>query len=472
MIRRLEQSADEVSIPANVYANEARVIAFRAALAAAEDDRAQRVAQFQLALELLRAGRPEEAIPLFEDVLDRVRTSERTMPRNVATATRYLALAYLRLGEQMNCLQRHATDSCLFPIRGSGVHVDQQGSRAAEDLYASLLREQPNDLDSRWLLNIAAMTLGDYPDGVPEAWRIDPSAFASQDRMPRFYDIAPALGIAEFGLAGGVATEDFDGDGYIDIMCSSWGPRDQLKLFRNQGDGTFRDQTAGAGLFGITGGLNLIHADYDNDGAPDVLVLRGAWCGELGRVPNSLLRNLGDGTFEDVTDAAGVLSFFPTQTAVWADFDRDGQLDLFIGNESSPPLRHPCELYRNNGDGTFTECAASAGVAHLGYVKGVVAGDVDGDRWPDLYLSCDGEPNVLFRNLGAVRGWRNHVSRRHGLRRRAPADRELPHLVLRRGQRRRPRPVRGRVWNRLRRRRRGVLPRYPSPRRAAATLPQ
>jgi hypothetical protein len=85
---------------------------------------------------------------------------------------------------------------------------------------------------------------------------------------------------------------------------------------------------------------------------------------------------------------------------VWFDFNNDGWLDLFIGNESTPDDVHPCELYRNNGDGTFTECASSAGVANIGFVKAVVSGDFDNDTWPDLFLSRKGMPNVLYRNEG------------------------------------------------------------------------
>ena len=107
-----------------------------------------------------------------------------------------------------------------------------------------------------------------------------------------------------------------------------------------------------AGLEGIVGGLNINQTDYNNDGYIDVLVLRGGWIPD--GHPNSLLRNNGDGTFEDVTEAAGLLwPLYPTQTACWADFDNDGWLDLFIGNES---LRtsNPSQLFHNNQDGTFS----------------------------------------------------------------------------------------------------------------------
>ena len=177
--------------------------------------------------------------------------------------------------------------------------------------------------------------------------------------------------------------------------------REPLRCYRNNGDGTFTERGREAGLEGLTGGLNLVPADFDNDGNLDVLVLRGAWMREEGRHPNSLLRNRGNGNFEDVTEAAGLLSFHPTQTAAWLDFDGDGWLDLFIGNESIPgQSRHLCELFRNQGNGTFKEIARLSGVTVQNYVKGVCAGDFNNDGRPDLYVSVLGGANRLFRNDG------------------------------------------------------------------------
>src|SRR5439155_14750966 len=111
-------------------------------------------------------------------------------------------------------------------------------------------------------------------------------------------------------------------------------------------------------------------------------------------------RNNGDGTFSDVTEEAGLLSFHPTQTPVWFDYNNDGWIDLFIGNESTPGERHPCELYRNNGNGTFSECAGTAGIFLARFVKAVVSGDFNNDGRPDLYLSCLDQRNILLRNDG------------------------------------------------------------------------
>ncbi|HIN80882.1 MAG TPA: VCBS repeat-containing protein, partial [Planctomycetes bacterium] len=127
--------------------------------------------------------------------------------------------------------------------------------------------------------------------------------------------------------------------------------------------------------------------------------LRGAWLGDAGHHPNTLLRNDG-ATFTDVTESSGILSFPPTQTADWGDYDRDGDLDLFVGNESAGSEVHPCELFENQGDGTFVEVADKVGLQHIAYVKGVAWGDIDNDGDLDLYLSTMGSSNALYENLG------------------------------------------------------------------------
>jgi len=150
----------------------------------------------------------------------------------------------------------------------------------------------------------------------------------------------------------------------------------------------------------ITGGLNIVHGDYNNDGLADLFILRGGWFGEDGQHPNSLLKNNGDDSFTDVTIAANIYSERPTQTASWGDFNNDGWIDIFVGNESAEGTYYPSELFRNNGDGTFTEIAQSVGLNIIGFVKGAVWGDINNDGLLDLYVSRLGEPNLLFENSG------------------------------------------------------------------------
>ncbi len=363
-------------------------------------------ARYDLAEHLLTAGDSAAAVEELERLRAFAKERSLILPHDFARDLgELLAISYLRLGEQQNCLENYNAQSCVYPIQGSGIHTDRRGAEGAVREYTALLEQNPADLSSRWLLNIAYMTLGRHPAAVPPRWLIPSSILPAEYDIKRFTDVAPAAGAGVTTHAGGSVAEDFDGDGLFDLVVSSSGPRDQLRYLHNNGNGTFSDQTHAAGLDGITGGLNVIHADFNNDGHPDLLVLRGGWWGTHGRYPVSLLRNNGPNakgqvTFSDVTEQAGLLAFHPTQTAAWADFDGDGWLDLFIGHESSRTDPHPSALYRNNRDGTFTDIAAQTGLADMGFVKGVAWGDFNNDGRPDLYISRKGAANRLFRNDG------------------------------------------------------------------------
>jgi hypothetical protein len=390
----------------NRFANSERARLLREGIARARAPGERLVLLPRLADELLKAGRTEEAIAVARPLLDPPPGLELDAPSAAETLS-FLGVCYLRQGTQDNCLIGPGAESCLLPFGPGGIYHVQHAPRMAMEQFTALLRERPDDLGTRWLLNLAAMTLGEYPAGVPAAWRVPPAVFASEGDPGRFPNVAPRARAALLGHAGGAVMDDFDGDGLLDLVVSSMGLRDPLRFLRNRGDGTFDDRSREAGLEGLTGGLNLVHADYDNDGRLDLLVLRGGWMQAGGRSPNSLLRNLGGGRFEDVTEKAGLLSFHPTQTAAWADYDGDGFLDLFIGNESAPEDPHPSELYRNEGDGTFTDRSADLGEPDLGYVKGVAWGDVNNDGRPDLYVSALEGDNHLFRNDGPKgNGWR------------------------------------------------------------------
>jgi hypothetical protein len=383
--------------------NREKAALLRQALGSGLDLSTELRVRLRLAQELLLAG--DVAASLAElDRLDDVIQSRGVIvrPEFRRQIRDQRTLSYLRLGETENCVLHQGVESCLFPIRGGGVHSQQRGSREAIKGLLAALADSPQDLVARWLLNIAYMTVGEYPEKVPPRFLIPPEKFDSGYDIGRFHDVAPALGLNVPGLAGGAVMEDFDNDGNLDLMISSSGLRDPLRCFRNTGDGRFVERTAEAGVTGLTGGLNLIQADFDNDGNCDVLVLRGAWMGSQGQYPNSLLRNRGDGVFEDVTEAAGILSFHPTQAAAWGDYNNDGWLDLFIGNESTNEDSHPSELYRNNRNGTFTNVAEQLGIAELGFVKGAAWGDYDNDGRVDLYVSCLGERNRLYRNEGSA----------------------------------------------------------------------
>ncbi|MDA9125691.1 CRTAC1 family protein [Flavobacteriaceae bacterium] len=354
---------------------------------------------FKYCQQLLKAGEIQTCINEIENLIIRQKlTYQDLITKDLLPIIDLLAISYLRLGEVNNCQNNHNSYSCILPLKDQAFHIDVNGSKKAIEIYTQIYEKFPND-NYKWLLNLAHMTIGEHPNNVPERYRINyPNWDIEQKKIKAFKEVSSKFGIAQDGLSGGVSIDDFNNDGLLDIFITSYGMADQSKLYTNTSNG-FIDTTVEAGLTGIVSGLNCIHADYDNDGNIDIFVLRGAWLGEGGNHPNSLLKNNGDGTFTDVTKSAGLLSFHPTQTASWADVNNDGYLDLFVGNESNEKQSHPCELYINQKDGSFIEESSNYSLSSIeGFVKGVVFGDINNDKWPDLYISVMGGNNLLFKN--------------------------------------------------------------------------
>ena len=404
MLRKLEAIAGDSQ---NSFFGDASVNRIQAQLLGVKPNSPQELLlRFELGNEELRRGRTKSAVEqlnrcyvLIPEVSEFIQPDKRVEVQK--TTTFLLAVAYLRLGENENCVNCHTSESCIFPIAGGGIHEKREGSQKAIPYLEEVLSLAPDDAAARWLLNLAHMTLGTYPKSVPEKYLIEPKLFESDATFPRFTDIAKRIGLDTRSLCGGAIADDFNGDGLLDIVASNWHPKGQLKFFINSGTGKFIDQTEQSGLIGLYGGLNINQTDYNNDGHPDIYVMRGAWLAEQGKHPNSLIRNNGDGTFTDVTTEAGLAKeSYPTQTSSWADYNNDGFLDLYVGNEIVGDKPAPSQLFQNNGDGTFTDVADRAGVQNNRYTKGVVWGDYDNDNDPDLYVACYGHPYRLYRNNG------------------------------------------------------------------------
>ena len=318
--------------------------------------------------------------------------AQASVPGAIPYLQEALGSSYLHLSEMENGVYRDSGTMDIFPPRDPTAHFEKtENSQQALKYFLAFLDQAPHDMQARWLLNLTYTTLGSYPDQVPMKYLIPPSVFRSKQDIGRFTDIAPQIGLNVFNAAGGVIVDDFDNDGLLDVITSSADMCDSLHFFHNNGDGTFTDRTAQAGLTNQLGGLNIIQADYNNDGCMDFLVLRAGW--EF-PIRKSLLRNNCDGTFTDVTEKSGLASApGPTQTAAWADIDDDGFLDLFVGNENAPS-----QLFHNRGDGTFEDISHSAGVDKTAFTKGVVAADYDKDGYVDFYLSNFDGANVLYHN--------------------------------------------------------------------------
>jgi len=313
-----------------------------------------------------------------------------------------LAVALMRLGENQNCVKQHNEWSCIAPIREGGVHTRPEAARESNALYRRLWEGLPPGTPlhfaARWLLNITAQQLGEWPASVPPAARIAFESTGAEAKFPRFRNLATERRVDRVDLAGGAVAEDFDGDGDLDLVTSTWDPKVPLAYYRNDGPTLFTEAGAEAGLAAVLGGFNLVGADFDNDADVDLLVLRGGWLGESGAWPKTLLRNDG-GRFVDVTVESGLASpWRPSQAAAFADYDLDGDLDLFVANESLPNEKpHPCQLLRNDA-GRFVDVSEATGVRVTAWSKGTAWGDFDGDADPDLYVSNLHGPNLLFRN--------------------------------------------------------------------------
>ncbi len=233
-------------------------------------------------------------------------------------------------------------------------------------------------------------------------------------------------------MVAGVAVFDYDNDGYPDLYFINGadmpslvktGPKFYNRLYHNNHNLTFTDVTEKAGIAGSGYGMAVAAGDYDNDGYPDLFVANVNG--------NQLFHNNGDGTFTDVTQKAGVSGavYYDRKMwstgAAWIDYNNDGKLDLFVVNYChwDPDHEPPCEinghrascnprlykplpntLYRNNGDGTFTDVSAATGIAsHLGRGMGVAIADYDNDGFMDIVVANDDAPNELFHNLGGKR---------------------------------------------------------------------
>ena len=252
---------------------------------------------------------------------------------------------------------------------------------------------------------------------------------------PVFMDVTHQSGLAfqhSFGdddmsnilesTGSGCAFLDYDGDGNMDIYavngCYLEGINENghldvsltNHLYRNNGDGTFTDVTEQAGVGDRGYGMACVVGDYNNDGHSDLYVTNYG--------PNTLYRNNGDGTFTVVTEEAGVGNTLWSVGAVFFDYDNDGYLDLYVGNylefdpeyrlyyeadEFPGPLAYPGQkdvLYRNNGNGTFTDVTEAAGVLNEGRAMGILSSDYNDDGWVDIFVANDAMENYLYRNNG------------------------------------------------------------------------
>jgi hypothetical protein len=258
-----------------------------------------------------------------------------------------------------------------------------------------VLADSPDRLGTKWWVFLAAQKMGGYPAEVPQNARMELKAGRHPSSV-EFEDVAAIIGLDKTSAGRGTAIFDIDGDGYLDMVISS--AHGGCSVYHNNGDGTFTDITVGSGLDNCVNTFALAVGDYNNDGLDDLYITRlGFYMGE-----SILMRNNGDGTFTDVTKEAGVGCWAPTFTAQWVDYDCDGNLDLFLANNLGGLFDRKVQnrLFHNNGDGTFTDVSDAAGLSSIHPTIGSAWGDYNNDGYPDVFISCGVGRGQLFRNNG------------------------------------------------------------------------
>jgi len=339
------------------------------------------------------AGHPDRAYQVLAEARKLAEVTTEDAEAWLYSVVYFQGVTALRRGETDNCIMCRGESSCIIPVAPSAIHTNPEGARLAIRHFTEYLEKFPDDLQVRWLLNVAHMVLGEHPEKVDSRYLIKLDRFAkSEFDIGRFRDIGAQVGINRLNESGGTVLEDFDNDGLYDILFTSWDASVPVVLYKNLGNGKFADVTEKAGLRDQLGGLGCVQGDFDNDGNLDIFLPRGAWVGHA--IRPSLMRNNGNGTFTDVTEKAGLIEALNSDTAQWIDYDNDGFIDLFIACE-----RQPIKLYRNKGNGTFEDVAAAAGLAsQRGVWKGCAWLDYDNDGFPDLFLNDLNGTGKLFHN--------------------------------------------------------------------------
>src|SRR5262249_54528681 len=225
--------------------------------------------------------------------------------------------------------------SCILPIAPAAIHTNPTGSRRAIRHFTEYLERFPNDLEVRWLLNLAHMTLGEHPDKVDPRFRIPLDRFlASEFDIGKFRDVGHFVGVDRLNQAGGAVMDDFDGDDRLDLAVTSTDPTQAMAFYHNRGDGTFEDRTKSAGVLGQLGGLVCYQTDYNNDGRLDLFIPRGS--SYPYPMPPTLLRSDGAARFTNATATAGLL---PPPTSLHAsrrDHHPAGRPHLLLGCHPHP----------------------------------------------------------------------------------------------------------------------------------------
>ncbi len=367
-------------------------------LADAQDQSAAVKALANRGTYLLHNGMDDAAVANFQEAV--TKSVELGQIRH-GMALRQLGIAQLRRAETRNCATGHLADACVYPLQGGGIHQDASPARDAVTSLDRALELIGPDGQIQWLLNVAAMAAGGYPVSVPPKWLLPITAVVPGAHFRHFANIAPSLGLIADGLVGSALMEDVDGDGWLDLVMTSSGPCDPIRLYRNTESGLVAANDPE--LARQTGVANLIQADFDNDGDRDIYLMRGVWESTTTADTiyhqaqhHTLLANDGRGRFSDVTRKMGLRTSINNGVAAdWGDYNNDGWLDLVVCNE-----HREIELFRNENGKSFSNVAEAAGLRTVKRCLASLWGDIDNDGWLDLFLAGFSGPNRLYLNRG------------------------------------------------------------------------
>ena len=308
-------------------------------------------------------------------------------------------VAALRQGELDNCVACVGPSSCIFPIDTDAQHQFPSGSKSALKFFAEYTSARPEDTGINWLIHLARSTLGQNQSSslsLLSPW--NPQPFERNSFKNQLQELG--LGTRGPNMLGGSLIGDFNNDNLPDIAISSGDWNLGLSIYIQKKDGSFDDVAANLSLQNQRMAANLTGADYDNDGDLDILLLRGGWESPFRM---TLLQNNGNADFSDVTVDSGLETPIATQSAAWTDFDLDGDLDIYVAGEYHDRNATPINcnrLYENQGNGSFIDIAEKAGVLNQAWAKGVTSGDFNNDGHPDFFVSNMNGFNRLYRNNG------------------------------------------------------------------------
>ena len=222
--------------PDNVFSPKAIIKSCDSILDSSPGEAAKMSALTRKADELLKLGEEQKSIDILQSLLKKISLGEIEQREPLL---KNLAISYMRLGERINCFHNHNNESCIFPISNGGIHQDKTGSEKAIEIYKQILMDNPGDLESRWLLNIAYMTTGGYPQQVPPQFLLKVENDDSMHLVKPFRDVAANMGLNYKCIAGGCIVDDFNNDDYPDIVLSSWSLSEPMRYYRNNAQWNF-----------------------------------------------------------------------------------------------------------------------------------------------------------------------------------------------------------------------------------------